>query len=130
MQRAEQSVLGKVSRQIVAIDGNQWIGSVSGILETPGLKDFEGHIIETFGAHLVGVWLAPEYRGQSLAQRMIEHIMDWARSLGVQQVRLYVHSENLRAQQAYAKAGFIPSAKTTVSIIGPEIEMIRPLATE
>lgn len=60
-------------------------------------------------------------------QRAIGGVVDWARDLGVQRVRLNVHADNLRARAAYAKSGFQPSGTEHDGVIGPEIEMVREI---
>ena len=113
---------GARARQFVAVhaDGT-WVGSVVALLdavETPS------------GSNVVAVYLRPEHRGRGVLQRLLDEAAGWLRERGLGEARLHVHADNLRAQRAYAKAGFAPTGVRFDSSIGPEIEMARPLSGE
>ncbi|MBA3378359.1 MAG: GNAT family N-acetyltransferase [Chloroflexia bacterium] len=61
-------------------------------------------------SHRVDIWgfyVAPEYRGQGIANRLLETAIDYARSVdGVLQLHLQVVSTNVAATRSYARAGF------------------------
>jgi ribosomal protein S18 acetylase RimI-like enzyme len=52
------------------------------------------------------VFISPEYRGQGLLGLMMRRIEEVAREQGVQELRLYVETENQRAIRAYDKLGY------------------------
>jgi ribosomal-protein-alanine N-acetyltransferase len=57
-------------------------------------------------AHLLNLCVRPELQGRGLARRMLDHLLEWARSEQVQTVLLEVRLSNTRAAQLYASAGF------------------------
>lgn len=115
-------------RQVVAVtpDG-RWVGSVTVWLERAGEPDVEGVAIPRFGGGIVGVYVEPAHRGQGLVQRLLDAAVDWVRERGLDRARLYVHADNVRAQRAYATAGFRPTGVTLTGGVGAEIEMARDL---
>ena len=58
-------------------------------------------------AFLDEIYLTDAARGLGLGGEVIESIATYCRGLGVHSLRLEVEHENLRAQRAYHKAGFI-----------------------
>jgi RimJ/RimL family protein N-acetyltransferase len=58
-------------------------------------------------AYLWGMYVSPEFRGGGAGVLLLEHALPYAwRSLGVLQVNLGVHTENLRAIALYRRLGF------------------------
>jgi RimJ/RimL family protein N-acetyltransferase len=113
-------------RSFIAIAGDgAWIGSVTVIVEKVGEKDFEGNEIVRDGGAIVGVYLDPEYRGRGVIQRLFDAALDWVRERELGYARLYVHSDNLRAQGAYLRAGFTPTGASFEGSLGAELEMAR-----
>ncbi|MGB5571203.1 MAG: GNAT family N-acetyltransferase, partial [Sedimenticolaceae bacterium] len=49
-----------------------------------------------------------EWRGQSIAQRLLQAIGELARRLGCCRITLEVRTDNPRARQLYERAGFSP----------------------
>ena len=59
-------------------------------------------------AYLWGMYVAPEHRQSGLARRLLEHVLPYAwNSLGVVQVNLGVHTENVSAIALYRRLGFV-----------------------
>lgn len=55
-----------------------------------------------------GVYVAPEHRGQGIADRLLEAANDHARGIaGMLQLHLQVVSSNLAAIRSYERAGFV-----------------------
>ena len=52
------------------------------------------------------VLLEPGARGTGLAQRMLDHAMDFARAAGFDQMRLWTHESHRAAGKLYARNGF------------------------
>jgi RimJ/RimL family protein N-acetyltransferase len=67
-------------------------------------------------ATLVSVYVRPDWRGQGVADALIEACVDWARILGVRIVKLGVAATNVAAIRRYIRLGF--------SVYGVEPEMI------
>lgn len=62
-----------------------------------------------FHAYIGFMYVRPEYRGQGVAQRILDFLSGWAKSQGIDELRLDVFAENAVAVQAYQKAGFEPN---------------------
>ncbi|MFE2098955.1 GNAT family N-acetyltransferase [Streptomyces sp. NPDC059468] len=98
------------ARQFIAEapDGS-WAGTVTVLLEEPGTKDWAGYPVERRQGHVVGVFVRPEHRGNGLIKTLFDAGVSWAWERGAERVRLFVHTDNARAQGAYRKVGFAPS---------------------
>ncbi|MEK8127641.1 GNAT family N-acetyltransferase [Paenibacillus filicis] len=54
-----------------------------------------------------GVYVSPEYRGQGIARKLFEELLDRGKRLeGLQQINLWVVTTNRSAVELYAKLGF------------------------
>ena len=113
---------GTTPRQtsIVAIDGERWIGHMGGYIPDA-----------TSGPMLVGVYVAPEHRGDEagVSRRLLEAVEQWAREFGGT-LRLEVHEDNPRAIRFYEKLGFTLTGRSRDYELAPgglELEMIKPL---
>lgn len=116
------------ARQFVAVaEDGSWVGTLVVLVESAGDKDFEGKVIAQTGGHVVGVFVRPEHRGGGLIESLFGAGVEWARSRGLSQVRLYVHEENDRAQGAYRKCGFEATGVRVDGSLGREVEMARRL---
>ncbi len=96
-----------------------WIGSMG------------GYVDERLGPVLVGVYVAPAYRGDAfgVTSALIEAVEDWARELAPT-IHLDVHESNVRARASYAKRGYVETGNTQPYPIDPrftEIEMVKQL---
>ena len=105
---------------IVAIDGDRWIGHMGGYIPKG-----------TTGPLLVGVYVAPDYRGDAIGvtRLLLEAVEDWAREHG-DTLRLEVHEDNPRARRFYEKLGFTLTGRSREYELAPgglELEMIKPL---
>ena len=69
-----------------------------------------GHCTRRFNldGELEWVNVAEEYRGQGIADRLIETMLAWFRELEILQVCVNVDPDNLPARQLYAKHGAQP----------------------
>ncbi|UYO98629.1 GNAT family N-acetyltransferase [Microbacterium sp. M28] len=115
------------SAQFVAIDGGEWVGSVSVLRRAVGDTDHHGRALEQRRSDVVGVYVRPSHRGQGIIDSLLAAASDWARTLGDPVLTLDVHADNDRAQSAYRRAGFAPTGFRFSGPIGPEIEMARSL---
>lgn len=57
-------------------------------------------------AYLGFMYTKPEYRGRGVNQRIVEVLLEWAKSKGLSEVRLTVYNDNYPAVKAYEKTGF------------------------
>ena len=69
-------------------------------------RGFEG------SAGLFGMWVAPEFRGQGVAGRLIDAVVLWARERGHTRVLLDVGDSNAPAIRLYESKGFVPTGRT------------------
>ncbi|MBT2476845.1 GNAT family N-acetyltransferase [Streptomyces sp. ISL-94] len=108
--RAAGAAEGRTARQFVAeaADG-RWLGTVSVLVERPGVESFFKDVPEVPQTHIVGVFVRPEARGTGLAEELFQAALGWSWSLTeppVERVRLFVHEDNARAEAMYGKVGF------------------------
>ncbi|MDC0770152.1 GNAT family N-acetyltransferase [Streptomyces sp. HD] len=98
------------AQQIIAEgpDG-RWVGTLTVLVEEPGVPDWAGYPVERKQGHVVGVFVRPEERGSGLTDVLFDAGLEWAWARGAERVRLIVHEENGRAQRFYRRAGFVPS---------------------
>jgi GNAT superfamily N-acetyltransferase len=61
--------------------------------------------------HLVAMWVAPEFRGRHVADRLVAAVADWARSNGAVTLSLWVAAGNDRARRCYLRLGFEASGE-------------------
>jgi ribosomal protein S18 acetylase RimI-like enzyme len=57
-------------------------------------------------AYLGFMYVKPEFRGQGINQKILQHLIGWSKKQNLTEVRLEVYDENLIAKNAYLKAGF------------------------
>lgn len=115
-------------RHFVAVaDDGEWAGSTVVLVERAGEQDFESKTILHDGAHVVGVYLRPGHRGSGAIDGLFDAALGWAREVGLERARLYVHRDNPRAQGAYRRQGFAETGRSFVGKMGPELEMARAL---
>jgi len=82
-------------------------------------------------AHLVSMWVAPEYRRQGVGKLLVEAIADWASGRGAQTLELMVTSGNHAAIEFYGRIGFSMTGRIEPYPNDPamiEYEMVRALS--
>ncbi|MFI2379551.1 GNAT family N-acetyltransferase [Streptomyces sp. NPDC018964] len=116
------------ARQFIAeVKDGKWVGNVVVLIEEAGSTDWAGFPVERRQGHLVGVYVAPGYRGSGLTKALFDAAVEWAWGRGAERVRLIVHPENARALGFYRKAGFVESGVTMPLADKPgerELEMV------
>lgn len=126
--RAAGGALGETAAQFVAVTSDDdWVGTVTVLLREIGTRDHLDRVVEQARADVVGVYLAPAYRGQGVLADLFAAAADWAHEQGAEALTLDVHADNARAHAAYRKLGFSPTGVTFTSSIGAELEMRRPI---
>lgn len=100
------------------------------IVELAGAEGHFAPLPEVDQVHVVGVFVRPEARGTGVAAELFRAVLEWAWALTeprVDQVRLFVHERNRRAEALYAKAGFVRSGLTIAvpgDALAKEYEMV------
>jgi RimJ/RimL family protein N-acetyltransferase len=84
---------------VVAEAGDELVG-VAGISRRMSPKAMHA-------ASIWGVYVRPAWRGQRIAEALLEACFDWARSQSVVIVKLAVVTENLPAIKSYQRMGFV-----------------------
>jgi GNAT superfamily N-acetyltransferase len=86
--------------QVLAIEGETTVGLAVG-MPSPAIDAREWL--------LVSMWVSAHLRGQGIAQRLIQTVVDLAREHGSTRLRLSVVESNERARRAYLSFGFMPA---------------------
>jgi ribosomal protein S18 acetylase RimI-like enzyme len=98
-------------RTFGAFDGMTLIGIATGIpteeLDPPVGGDRYSRARSDW--QLVGMWVAPDYRGQGVADRLVEAVCERARQADADTVTLWVTEINHRASALYRRHGFAPT---------------------
>lgn len=126
-ERAHAAAESETAAQFVAVADGDWVGSLSVLIRATGQTDHLGRYVDDRRADVVGVYVNPAHRGSGAVDLLLVAAAEWAAGHGLRRLTLDVHRDNPRAQGAYRRFGFIPTGETFSSIIGPEIEMARPL---
>ena len=63
-------------------------------------------------AWLLSMWVAPQARGQGIADALIDAIVYWARDCGFDRLALDVADNNLHANALYQRKGFLQTGET------------------
>ncbi len=92
------------SEVVVAETGGQLVGSGYAKIKTahPYLK-------HTHFAYLGFMYVNPDFRGNGINQKILEALINWAKTRNISEIRLEVYYNNITAKQAYLKAGFKPN---------------------
>jgi GNAT superfamily N-acetyltransferase len=72
-------------------------------------------------AGLYGMWVAPEARRRGVGRRLVQSVLDWARTQGVRRVVLDVAEERAPARALYAACGFVETGRTAPCESHPEV---------
>jgi ribosomal protein S18 acetylase RimI-like enzyme len=59
-------------------------------------------------SYLGFMYVSPDFRGREINKDLVEQLIFWSKSKGVQAIYLEVYSENNSAIKAYEKVGFEP----------------------
>lgn len=78
---------------------------------------------------LISMWVAPSARGQGVADRLVQAVAEWARSLKVERLTLSVRAKNAPGIALYARHGFVDAGASPETTTGevPERWMVREL---
>lgn len=81
-------------------------------------------------AHLVQMWVHPSMRGRGVGEALVRGVIDWARGLGLPELRLWAVENNVPALALYTRLGFTDTgARAPVRDDDPrlEVEMVLTL---
>lgn len=84
----------------VAEQDGEWLAGAGGYVEDDGTPN------------VFGVWTRPDARGQGRAGACTRAVVDWARSTGAAEVRLWATDTNAAARRVYERLGFTPTGTT------------------
>jgi len=97
-------IRAKRAEVLVAVVNNEIVGS--GYAKTLPAEPFQKY---TEYAYLGFMYVKPEFRGQGINQKILNRLIDWAKSQNLTEIRLEVYDKNTRAKHSYLKAGFKPN---------------------
>jgi len=97
-------ISAKRAEVLVAVVNNEIVGS--GYAKTLPAEPFQKY---TEYAYLGFMYVKPEFRGQGINQKILNGLIDWAKSQNLTEVRLDVYDKNTTAKNSYLKAGFKPN---------------------
>ncbi len=120
---------GDGAAQFIALRGETWVGTATGLTRVAGSIDHLDRPVSTARVDVVGVYVHPDARGARVIDQLLDAIAEWTRQLGFSELTLDVHVENGRAQAAYRRCGFVESGARFTGPIGPELEMVRALSS-
>jgi len=86
---------------LVVEDGNAIVGT--GYAQIRASKSSLKH---DFHSYLGFMYVAPDFRGQGVNKKVIDHLISWSKSKEVNDLYLDVYFDNSAAIRAYEKVGF------------------------
>ncbi|MEL6414039.1 MAG: GNAT family N-acetyltransferase [Pseudomonadota bacterium] len=87
----------------VAVSDGRLIGSGYAIR-----KASRHYLTPPFHAFIGFLYVEPDFRGQGVNQRVLDHLFAWARANDLPEIHLTVYPDNASAIRAYEKVGFEP----------------------
>jgi GNAT superfamily N-acetyltransferase len=63
--------------------------------------------------HLVSMWVDPIHRGRGISDKLVDQVIDWARSMSARRVLLVCTEGNLHAETLYFRHGFRRTAASS-----------------
>ena len=92
---------GENSRVMVAEDDGVIVGS-----GYARIRESKAHLTHDFDAYLGFMYVASTHRGQGINQLVIQALISWGKSQGMQEFYLEAYADNNSALKAYEKMGF------------------------
>jgi GNAT superfamily N-acetyltransferase len=98
-ERAAAGAAGEDEIAIAAVADGRWVGMARGRLEARL-------------AHLIAVYVQPEWRQRGIGRAVSQAVVQWARERGAGEVVLSVSDWNQGARRVYEAIGFVPTGVT------------------
>ena len=98
-ERAAAGGAGDEEVAVAAITEGRWVGMARGYLESPI-------------AHLIAVYVTPEWRRRGIGRAVSMAVVGWARERRATAVVLSVSDWNEEARRVYESIGFVPTGVT------------------
>jgi GNAT superfamily N-acetyltransferase len=95
-ERAATGAAGKDEVAIAAVATGRWVGMARGYLEPPL-------------AHLIAVYVTPDWRRHGIGEAVSRAVVGWARERGASAILLGVSDWNDGARRVYESIGFVPT---------------------
>ena len=92
---------GENSRVLVAEDDGVIVGS-----GYARIRESKAHLTHDFHAYLGFMFVASTHRGQGINQLVIQSLIRWGKTQGMQDFYLEAYADNNSALKAYEKLGF------------------------
>ncbi|MFQ3190173.1 MAG: GNAT superfamily N-acetyltransferase [Paraglaciecola sp.] len=92
---------GESSNVMVAEQNNVIVGS-----GYARIRESKAHLTHDFHAYLGFMYVASTHRGQGINQLIIQALISWGKSQGMQEFYLEAYADNHSALKAYEKLGF------------------------
>ena len=73
------------------------------------IRRSKGSLDHDIHSYLGFMYVSPDFRGKGINKALVEQLISWSKSKGVQVAYLDVYSGNASAIKAYEKSGFEPS---------------------
>jgi GNAT superfamily N-acetyltransferase len=126
-ERTAGVALSDSAAQFIAEVGRDWVGTLTALIPEPTSTDYFGRPAVQGRALVVAVYVRPSHRGRGTLEALMDAAAEWARSGGQTDLVLDVHQDNVPAQRAYARLGFMATGRTSAGPNGTELEMVRGL---
>jgi ribosomal protein S18 acetylase RimI-like enzyme len=103
--RVETAAAGSTASMFVAVCAGRFVAKASCFVE----PDVTEHV----SAHIVGVYVTPQSRGDGVADALMSAVIGWAQDEAhADRIRLFVMQTNDRAARFYRRIGFVPTGAT------------------
>ena len=70
------------------------------------IRESKAHLTHDFHVYLGFMFVAPTHRGRGINQLVIQSLISWGKSQGMQDFYLEAYAQNNSALRAYEKLGF------------------------
>ncbi len=104
----------KYKHYLIQNDANEYIGFINLSLR----YDYVQGASSSPTAYIEGIYVKPEYRGQGVAKRLVNHALSWAQKQGCKELASDAELTNVVSQKFHERLGF-KKVNTNVHYIMP-----------